>query len=130
MKHPNISESEWLVMETLWDSSPQTAAEVAQRLEADTGWAENTVRTLLTRLVRKGALKIGKATSGTRTFRPAVSREVCVKAESESFVQRIFRGAAKPLITHFAQNSRLSRQEVAELKRILDESLKQGDDCK
>ncbi len=117
-------------METLWDSSPQTAAEVAGRIQPDTGWAENTVRTLLTRLVRKGALKIGKTASGTRTFRPAVSREVCVKAESESFVQRIFRGAAKPLITHFAQNCRLSREEVVELKRILDESLKQGDDRK
>lgn len=130
MKHPNISESEWVVMESLWDSSPQTAAEVANQLEPTTNWAENTVRTLLTRLVRKGALKTGKTSSGTRTFRPAVSRDLCVKVESESFVQRIFRGAAKPLITHFAQNSGLSREEVAELKRILDESLKQRDDGK
>lgn len=124
---PNISESEWVVMETLWESSPQTAAEVAGHLEPTTGWAENTVRTLLTRLVRKGALKTGKTSSGTRTFRPAVSREVCVRAESESFAQRIFRGAAKPLITHFAQNSRLSREDVAELKRILDTSLREND---
>ena len=82
------------------------------------------MRTLLTRLVEKRALKVGKNKSGTRTFRPAVSRDAIVKAESDSFAQRLFGGAAKPLITHFVQNSELTEEDVAELKRILDESLK------
>lgn len=60
---------------------------------------------MLTRLVDKGALKTGKNPSGTRTFRPAVSRKSCVKAKSDSFLQRIFRGSAKPLLVHFAQES-------------------------
>lgn len=123
MKKPIISESEWSVMELLWEAAPQTASEVARALRPSTDWAENTVRTLLTRLVKKGALKIGRNKSGTQTFRPAVSREASVQAESDSFAQRIFGGAAKPLITHFAQNSQLTAEEVAELKRILDESL-------
>ena len=121
---PNISEAEWAVMEALWETSPMTASEVTNALRPSTDWAENTVRTLLTRLVKKRALKVGKNKSGTRTFRPAVSREAIVKAESDSFAQRIFGGAAKPLIIHFAQNSRLTAEEVADLKRILNESLK------
>ena len=124
MTTPDISESEWAVMEALWDDSPLTAAAVAKALRPATGWADNTVRTLLTRLVEKGALKTGENAAGTRTFRPAVSHKACVKAEGESFLQRVFGGAAKPLLVHFAQNSTLTTAEVKELKRLLDESVK------
>lgn len=120
---PDIAESEWSVMEALWESSPQTASEVTKTLRPTMNWAENTVRTLLTRLVEKGALKTAENTSGTRTFLPAVKREACVRAESESFMQRIFGGAAKPLLVHFAQNSKLTAEEVRELKKMLDQSL-------
>lgn len=120
---PDISDSEWSIMEVLWESSPKTASEVTKALRASTNWAENTVRTLLTRLVEKGALKTAENTSGTRTFLPAVKREACVRAESESFMQRIFGGSAKPLLVHFAQNSKLTAEEVKELKKLLDQSL-------
>lgn len=124
MPAPDISDSEWTLMEALWESSPQTASEVTRTLRPTTNWAENTVRTLLTRLVDKGALKTGENTSGTRTYLPAVKREACVRAEGESFMQRLFGGAAKPLLVHFAQNSKLTADEVQELKKILDQSLK------
>jgi len=123
MPLPDIAESEWSVMEALWESSPQTASEVTKTLRPTTNWAENTVRTLLTRLVEKGALKTGENTSGTRTYQPAVKREACVRAEGESFMQRMFGGAAKPLLVHFAQNSKLTAEEVKELKKILDQNL-------
>jgi BlaI family penicillinase repressor len=108
MKIPNISESEWSVMEALWKRSPQTASEVAQALRKKTRWALNTVRTLLTRLVEKGALQTSENKSGVREFSPAVAREECVRAESESFLQRVFQGAAKPLLVHFAASSKLT----------------------
>jgi BlaI family transcriptional regulator, penicillinase repressor len=124
MAPPDISDSEWSVMEALWESSPQTASEVTRTLRPTMNWAENTVRTLLTRLIEKGALKTAENSSGTRTYLPAVKREACVRAEGESFMQRVFRGAAKPLLVHFAQNSKLTAAEVRELKKILDHSLK------
>jgi BlaI family penicillinase repressor len=120
---PDISESEWTLMEALWESSPQTASELTKTLRASTNWAENTVRTLLTRLVEKGALKTAENASGTRTFIPAVKREACVRAESQSFLDRIFGGAAKPLLVHFAQNSKLTAEEIKELKKLLDQQL-------
>jgi BlaI family penicillinase repressor len=123
MPAPDISESEWAVMEALWERAPQTASEVTKSLKPSMNWAENTVRTLLARLVDKRALKTEENASGTRTFLPAVKREACVRAESESFLQRIFQGAAKPLLVHFAQNTRLTPEEVKELKKILDESI-------
>lgn len=123
-KAPDISESEWIIMEALWDSAPQTASEVAKAVRASTDWAENTVRTLLTRLVEKGALKTSENSSGTRTFLPAVKRETCVRAESQSFLDRVFGGAARPLLVHFAQNSKLTAEEIKELKKLLDQQLK------
>lgn len=123
MPLPDIAESEWSIMEALWESSPQTASEVTRTLRPSMNWAENTVRTLLTRLVEKGALKTGENASGTRTYLPAVKREACVHAEGESFMQRMFGGAAKPLLVHFAQNSKLTAEEVKELKKILDQNL-------
>ena len=75
-------------------------------------------------LVEKGALKTAGNASGTRTYLPAAKREACVRAESQSFLDRIFGGAAKPLLVHFAQNSKLTAEEVKELKKLLDQQLK------
>ncbi|MFD0894892.1 BlaI/MecI/CopY family transcriptional regulator [Luteolibacter ambystomatis] len=121
MNPPKISESEWSVMELLWERSPLTASEVARALLETTGWAENTVRTLLTRLLEKGVLKV--SAGSPRLFSPAVSRTDCVQAESSSFMARFFQGATQPLLVHFARNARLSPEEIAELKRVLDESI-------
>ena len=120
---PDIAESEWSIMEALWESAPQTASEVTKTLRPTNNWAENTVRTLLSRLVDKGALKTSENSSGTRTFIPILKREACVRAEGESFMQRMFGGAAKPLLVHFAQHSKLTAEEVRELKKILDQNL-------
>jgi BlaI family penicillinase repressor len=122
MTPPDITEAEWPIMETLWDKSPQTAPEVAKALRPSTNWAENTVRTMITRLVEKGALKTGTNTSGTKTFTPAVKREACVRAESASFLERVFQGAAKPLLVHFASNAKLTPDEARELKKLLDQN--------
>jgi BlaI family penicillinase repressor len=120
---PTISESEWILMEALWEAAPQTASELARLLRPTTQWADNTVRTLLTRLVEKGALTTDENASRTRTFVPLVTRETCVRAESQTFLDRVFGGAAKPLLVHFAQNAKLTPAEVRELKKLLDQQL-------
>lgn len=124
MKTPEISEAEWTVMEALWRRSPQTASAVAKELQATTGWALNTVRTLLARLADKGALRVTENASGVREFAPAVEREASVRVESETFLERVFQGAAKPLLVHFATNSKLSKDELRELKQLFEKELK------
>lgn len=114
-------------MEALWERAPRTAAEVIAALRPHKSWAENTVRTLLTRLVEKRALRTSENASGTRLFEPAVRREECVAEVGKSFLQRVFRGAATPLLIHFAQNAELTPDEVEELKRLLDQSVKKKD---
>ena len=123
MSTPSIPESEWSVMEVLWSQSPQTASAVARAMKEKKGWAENTVRTLLSRLVDKCILKTVEPKGMHRLYVPTVEREAFVEAESESFLDRIFQGAAKPLLLHFASNARLTAEEVTELKQLLDQSI-------
>ncbi len=123
METPNISDSEWTVMEALWERAPLTASEAAKLLQPGTGWAENTVRTLLARLVKKGVLEARDAAGQARVFVPVLKRDDCVRAAGESFLQRMFRGASKPLLVHFAQRAELTPEEVRELKAILDRSI-------
>jgi BlaI family penicillinase repressor len=99
---------------------------LAKTLHESTGWAENTVRTMLTRLVEKGARAIADPEVQPKKYVPAVERYLCVKAESASFLDRIFQGAAKPLLVHFAQNANLTAEEARELKKFLDRSIQEN----
>ncbi|MEM7307425.1 MAG: BlaI/MecI/CopY family transcriptional regulator [Planctomycetota bacterium] len=115
---PRISDAEWAVMATIWDQHPRTAAEVAAAL-ADRAWSVRTVKTLLGRLVKKGVL--GFEVDGKRyLYRPRVERDAYVQAESRSFLAR-HGGAASPLLAHFVREGALSADELAELRRLLDE---------
>ena len=117
---PSISEAEWEVIRVIWEEHPIAASEVVDRLAGRRDWSPRTVKTLLNRLVRKGALTF--ETQGKRyLYSPTVSRQECVRRESQSFLHRVFEGAAGPMLVHFVRNARLSDSDVETLRRILDE---------
>lgn len=117
---PRISETEWEIMKVIWAHGPLTAAAVLELLRAqDPEWHPKTCKTLLGRLVRKGAL--GYEEQGRAyLYRAMRSEAECVAAVSESFLQRVFGGGLKPMLAHFMESRRLSPGEVKELRRILD----------
>ncbi len=109
-------------MEALWDSSPLTSLDVTERVQklSRKRIAVQTVKTLLARLVKKGA--ITHRQQGNRyLYTPKVVREQYLAAESESFLQRIFRGAAAPMLAHLVDRNDLTAEEIAELRKLLDE---------
>ena len=115
-----ISASEWQVLEPLWERAPATAAEIYAALGTDPGWHLKTVNTFLARLVDKGVLRVhreGKA----NVYTPLCTREQCVHRESETFLQRVFRGAAGPMLAHFCERADLTDADIARLHSILDE---------
>ena len=120
---PKISEAEWIVMEVVWRRNPITALEVVQQLTSHKQWQDQTIRTMLRRLIRKKALTY-KAEGNVYYYAPAVSREQCVRGESQSFLERVFGGSAHPLLVQLAQETKLSAEEIAELRRILREKEK------
>lgn len=117
---PKISESEWVVMEVLWARSPATANQVIEALAGSTSWNPKTIRTLLTRLVRKKALGYRKRGREYHYF-PLADQRTCVRAESRSFLKRVYGGSLRPMLAAFLRDHDLSPEEISELKRILDE---------
>ena len=117
---PRISESEWLVMRVLWAQSPATANNVIKALSSRTSWNPKTTRTLLNRLVHKKALGFERR-GREYHYIPLVDERTCVRAESRSFLQRVYDGSLRPMLAAFLQEQDLSPEEIAELKRILDE---------
>lgn len=115
-----ISEAEAVVMEALWESHPLSAEDVVARLGGRNGWAEATVKTLLNRLLNKGAISATR--EGRRyLYAPQVAREAWLLEESSSLLERLFDGRVAPLVAHFSQHRKLSRDDVAELRRLLEE---------
>jgi len=116
---PRISESEWRVMKVLWERSPLTAGEIVEVLLAQTRWKAKTVKTLLNRLVSKGALGFDRAGRAYRYY-PLVSERECVLEESRSFLQRVYGGTLLPMVAALIEEQELSAGEIQDLKRILD----------
>jgi predicted transcriptional regulator len=118
-----ISEAEYAVMEALWLRSPQTAAEVCDTVCEERGWSMPTVKTLLSRLVAKGAL--ATEPDGRRfLYTPLLERQTYVGGESKRLVQRLFGGRAAPLFAQLAENEALTEEDIAEIERLLREMKK------
>lgn len=118
-----ISEAEHAVMEVLWEKSPQTAAEVCEKVCEARGWSMPTVKTLLSRLVAKGA--VSTRPDGRRfLYTPRLARADYVGGESRRLVDRLFGGRAAPLFAHLAETEALSDDDIAEIERLLREMRK------
>ena len=115
---PKISSAEWDVMSVVWAKAPVTATEVFEALPPGHGWKQKTVNTFLTRLVEKGALKVDRNEKAF-VYTARVPREKCVQFESESFLQRVFRGATGDLVKHFCAQGDLTTEQILELEQLL-----------
>lgn len=113
-----ISDSEWDVMEPIWESGACTAADVIKRLRATHDWNHSTIRTLLARLVEKGALDY--EVDGSRyIYRAAASRRECVRQESQSFLKKVFGGDVGALLMHFVADASLDPNQLEQIQQML-----------
>ena len=115
-----ISDAEHAVMEVLWEEAPLAAADVAERVDPGRGWSIRTVKTLLSRLLAKGAL-VHEEDGRRYLYRPAIARDEFVERESEKLLDRMFGGRVTPLVAHLAERNRLSKEDIAEIEALLKE---------
>jgi BlaI family transcriptional regulator, penicillinase repressor len=121
----NISKSEHQVLEALWDASPLTVGQIVERVQAKAEWHENTIKTLLVRLVSKKAVRRRK--DGKRFFyEPLVTKEAIVDVEADGLLSRFFNGQMPALLAHFADQRKLSRRDIEEMEAILKRLKKNG----
>ena len=116
-----ISEAESVVMEVLWASSPRAAEDVIQALAGHQDWQEPTIKTLLNRLLKKGAISAER--EGRRyLYSPVLQREEWVRTQSSSLLQRLFGGRLAPLVAQFQAEQGLSEDDRAALRALLAQS--------
>jgi len=115
-----ISEAESRVMAVLWEQGEATAEEVIAALRRHTDWQEPTIKTLLGRLLKKGAVT-AEAEGRRYRYRPVLQQSDWVLEESSSLLDRLFDGRIAPLVAHFSERGRLSQRDVEELRKLIGE---------
>ena len=107
-------------MQVIWRTNPIATEDVVTALVHQGKWQEPTVKTLLNRLFKKGAISAEK--DGRRyLYSPVLKREQWLAAESRGFLDRLFDGRVAPLVSYFSQQKKLSKKDIADLKRLIEE---------
>ena len=105
-------------MAVVWSKEPLTAQEVFSALPSGHKWKQKTVNTFLVRLVDKGVLQVDKREKA-HVYSSRLSRDECIRAESDFFLKRVFQGATGELVLHFCENADFTPQEIRELEHLL-----------
>ena len=114
----NISESEWTVMEYLWNNPMVTITEIRKAL-SPTGWSDSTIKTLVRRLVSKNAVAINDEAATFRYY-PLLTQQECRLKETKSFINRVYDGSVSMLVTNLAADSNLTDKETEELLALIE----------
>lgn len=114
---PKISEAEWEIMKLIWKSDPITSEEIINRLSGRMMWSAQTIKTFITRLIKKEVIGFEKK-GRVYYYYPLLSEEECIRSENESFLKKVYDGALNMLFTKFLEED-LSMEQIEELERIL-----------
>ncbi len=115
-----ISEAESIVMDVLWNQPPLSAEEIVVALAQQQDWQEATIKTLLNRLLKKGA--VSATPEGRRyLYAPLLQREDWLHRQSAGLLDRLFDGRVAPLVAHFGRHRKLSKKDIAELKQLIQD---------
>lgn len=118
MPDVTLTNSEWYVLDCLWEHSPLTVMELVERLSQKVGWAKSTTITTLRRMEEKGLVHC-EVMGRTRHYRPSVERRQAVRRETRSFLNKVYRGSVGLMVSAMAQDKALTRKEIDELYEIL-----------
>ena len=116
---PELTETEWAIIKTVWAHEPCAAPTVQEILESSHGWAYSTVRTLMDRMVVKGHLKAEKVRNLT-LYRSAVTRQQAQLGELRYALRHAFDGALKPMVETLLTSEKISAEELDELQALID----------
>lgn len=122
-KITSLSNSEWHIMENLWEESPKTATQLIKAMEEETGWAKSTTKTVLKRMEQKGCIAYREG-ERAREYYPLLKRDEVVESETSSFINRIYNGSLGLMVNTLVKKQEISDQEMEELYQIIKEARK------
>ncbi len=127
MTHITLSDGEWKIMKVLWRSSPRTIGQIVSALEEETGWSRTTVFVMLKRLIAKEAVRMDDS-GRLQQYYPLITRREVAPDETDSFLSRVYDGSIGMMVSSLAGRKALSQEDIADLRRILDEAENGGKD--
>ena len=116
-----LTDSEWKIANCLWNNKCMTLTELTRELLDSTGWTKYTIITLLKRMIEKGMVtyeQVGR----TKKFYPAIDRTEAELEETNSFIDKVYEGNVGLMITNLIKSEKLSKEEIEELHKILEEN--------
>ncbi len=116
---PVLAPTEGEVMKALWERGPLDARGVFAALPTERDWAYQTVKTLLSRLVAKGAVEYDQV-GNSYLYRAVVAREAVTRQEVRSVFERVVGAAVSPVLAHFIDEAELSEEDIQKLEQVLD----------
>ena len=117
----NLTDAEWKLMHRLWETAPQTIPQLTAALREETGWDKHTVITMLTRLEAKGAVR-HEAGGRAKQFYPDVEQGDAARAETESFLGRVYGGSLGLMMNAMVESQALTQEDIDELTAILEQA--------
>src|SRR5687767_8499917 len=121
-----LTDAEWKIMRAVWKRNPASARDVMEQTEGEADWAYTTVKTMLARLVEKGALK-SRLRANTTLYEPLISEKEARRSALRSILDTAFDGAFGPLLHFLLAEEKLSRRDREQLKRLIDEQEPKGE---
>ena len=113
-----LSNTEWKLMNKLWEKSPMTIMQLTHALADEVGWRKHTIITMLSRLEGKGAVRYEQGARAKLYF-PAVTRREAQLTETENFLDKVFGGRLGLMMSTLADSRGLTPEDVEELSEIL-----------
>jgi BlaI family transcriptional regulator, penicillinase repressor len=117
---PNITEAEWIIIKILWENQSLTSLEIIEILKTNSTWSPTTVQTLISRLVKKGAVGVSKESKSYKYY-PIVKEEQYRKEETRTLIDKIYNGSIKLFIKGFINDADLTNEDIEELKKMLND---------
>jgi predicted transcriptional regulator len=121
-----LTEAEWQIMNALWESWPATARQIAERLPKDINWAYTTIKTMLTRLADKNAIKETK-NGNIGYYEPVLTRQNARRSALKTLANQAFDGAFGPLMHFLLEDQKLTDMQKEELFQALKQGEQKGD---
>ena len=114
----NLTPTEWHLMECLWDHAPRTGREAAEYMTRSQGWSRSTTLTLLRRMTAKDFIGC-REENGLHVYVPLLARSEAAVRETDSFLNRVYRGSVSTLLSAVTQRQNLTKAEIEELYDII-----------
>lgn len=117
----NITDAELEIMKELWENKQLSLNELTEKLNEKEQKNKNTIKTLLYRLIEKGAVKSINKNQKENEFKANISKEKYLKKENQSFLNKLYNGNTSNMLLNFVENKEISKEELKKLIEMIED---------